>query len=257
MPKLRDPRSFTEWVQWRKLHERDPLMPQRADKLAVKPHVAGILGGEWIVPTLWQVEALPAAMPSAAPFVVKSRHGCNQRTFVRRQTTDWDAVRHRAATWMRRPYGFWLDEWLYREIPRGILVEPFIGAGGVLPIDYKFYVFGGEVVFVQVHLDREHRHRWLMYDRQWHPITGHSDLPRAPSGLAAMIEAAEVLGREFDCVRVDFYQPRTQPIFGEMTFYPGSGLDPFDPPELDAVMGTLWRAARDDTETCRPERVAA
>lgn len=256
-PDLREPRLFTELVQWRKLHDRDPRMPLLADKLAVKAEVSAALGREWAVPTLWHGETLPPSMPSAAPFVVKSRHGCNQRVFVRDRDVDWEAVRRRAATWLRRPYGFWLDEWLYRDIPRGILVEPFIGAGGVLPIDYKFYVFGGEVAFVQVHLDREHRHRWVVYDRDWRPFVGHADLPRPPSALSAMIEAAETLARDFDFVRVDFYQPADRPIFGEMTFYPGSGLDPFDPPELDAVMGGLWLAARNPATYTPAIRVAA
>lgn len=47
-----------------------------------------------------------------------------------------------------------------------------------------------------------------------------------------MIAAAETLGRAFDFVRVDLYDLGVIPRFGEMTFYPGSGLDPFDPPRL-------------------------
>jgi hypothetical protein len=257
VPDLRDPRLFTELVQWRKLHQRDPRMPRLADKLMVKAEVASALGQEWVVPTLWAGEHLPEIAPCALPFVVKSRHGCNQRIFVRDDKVDWDVVRRRAATWLRRPYGYWLDEWLYRDIPRGILVEPFIGAGGALPIDYKFYVFGGEVAFVQVHLDREHRHSWVVYDRDWRPFFGHADLPRAPSALAAMIAAAETLAGDFDFVRVDFYQPEKYPIFGEMTFYPGSGLDPFDPPALDAVMGALWLEARAHPQIAGTRRVAA
>jgi len=41
-------------------------------------------------------------------------------------------------------------------------------------------------------------------------------------------------------VRVDFYEIDGHPRFGEMTFYPGSGLDPFDPPALDAMLGDRW-----------------
>ena len=59
-----------------------------------------------------------------------------------------------------------------------------------------------------------------------------------------MIEAAETLGQGFDFVRVDFYEIDGAPRFGEMTFYPGSGLDPFDPPEIDLILGRLWAEAR-------------
>jgi len=49
----------------------------------------------------------------------------------------------------------------------------------------------------------------------------------------------------FDFVRTDFYEDAGRPLFGEMTFYPGSGLDPFEPDDLDLELGALWRAARD------------
>ena len=113
-----------------------------------------------------------------------------------------------------------------------------------MPIDYKIYVFGGRAWFVQVHLDREYGHRWVVHDRDWRRSDGGSAIVERPTGLSSMIEAAEELGRGFDFVRVDFYQPQGQPLFGEMSFYPGSGLDPFDPPELDTVMGELWLEAR-------------
>lgn len=56
-----------------------------------------------------------------------------------------------------------------------------------------------------------------------------------------MIEGAEALGKTFDFVRVDFYDVGGVPRFGEMTFYPGSGLDPFNPPQLDELLGDHWR----------------
>ncbi|MES2337549.1 MAG: ATP-grasp fold amidoligase family protein [Pseudomonadota bacterium] len=245
LPALTRPQRFTELVQWRKLHDRDARMPVLADKVRVKAHVADRIGAEWLIPTLWTGDVLPETPPWPTPFVVKSRHGCNQ-TRVVRDRADWSAIRVAAARWLRRPYGYWLDEWLYRGIDRGLLVEPFVGVGDDLPVDYKFYVFGGRVAFVQVHLDRARRHRWILLDRDWTRLSGRGDaaLPDVPSQLPAMIVAAETLGRGFDFVRVDLYQPADRPLFGEMTFYPGSGLDPFDPPELDLVIGARWRAVR-------------
>lgn len=129
------------------------------DKIQAKEWVRERLGQEWIIPTLWQGHQLPAAFSWPLPFVVKSRHGCNQRAFVRTGREDWLAIRGRARRWMSRSYGKWLDEWAYRDVERGLLVEPFIGEAGELPIDYKFYVFSGRVAYVQVHLDRERNHR--------------------------------------------------------------------------------------------------
>ena len=246
LPDLGQPRRFTEFVQHRKLHDRDPRLPVCSDKVAAKAFVADRLGPDWITPTLWQGSELPQEPVWPLPFVVKSRHGCNQRAFVRSSHDDWSAVRRRSARWMNRPYGLWLDEWLYSRIPLGLLVEPFVGSNGTLPLDYKLYVFGGTVACIQVHLERETRHRWMLFDRDWRRFsapTSDAD-PARPGSLDQMIAAAETLAQGFDFVRVDFYEIAGAPRFGEMTFYPGSGLDPFDPPDIDVQLGALWGEAR-------------
>lgn len=242
---LAEPRLFNEWVQHRKLYDRDPLLPPLADKVAVKAHVAGRLGPEWVTPTLWHGPSLPAAAPAPAPFVVKARHGCRQIAFVR-DAADWPAVRRRARRWMRGRYGYWLDEWAYAHIPRGLLVEPYLGQGPVLPLDYKCFVFGGRVEFVQVHLERATAHRWIVMDRRWRrvsPATRDPD-PIRPVTLTRIIAAAEELARGHDFLRTDFYEVAGRPLFGEITLYPGSGLDPVVPPALDHAMGDHWRRAR-------------
>ena len=246
LPSLDDPVLFNEWVQWRKMHDRDIRMPLLADKLRAKDFVAARIGDEWVIPTIWDGTELPAHPNWPSPFVLKSRHGCNQYAFVFDDQADWSALHSKAKRWMRHAYGFWLDEWLYSQIPLGLLVEPFIGEGQNLPTDYKFYVFGGRVEFVQVHLDRGGNHRWIVFDRNWSrvsSITGDADPPQ-PFSLTKMIEAAEELGSGFDFVRVDLYDVRDKPLFGEMTFYPGSGLDPFNPVSLDALLGGHWSRAR-------------
>ena len=242
LPDLDDPTLFTELVQARKLYDRDARMPAMADKVAVKALVAERLGRDWVVPTLWAGERLPERSRWSQPIVVKSRHGCNQNAFVQ-GGADWPALCATAARWMRSSYGAWLDEWLYAHIPRGILIEPFVGVGRWPPVDYKFYVFGGGVSHVQVHLDRGRAHRWIMHRRDWTPLAGGAPVVARPSALADMIQAAEEMARGFDFARVDLYQPASQPLFGEISFYPGSGLDPFDPPTLDAELGDLWLRA--------------
>ena len=240
LPSLERPTRFTELVQLRKLYDRDVRMPIMADKVAMKSIVKERLGLEWVVPMLWSGGELPPESLWAQPIVIKARHGCNQNVVVRDAKADWSALRTSSERWTRRAYGRWLDEWLYTEIPRGLLIEPFIGTSGELPIDYKVYVFHGEATHVQAHLGRATDHRWVVHDRHWHALSGSAATVKRPSALAAMLAAAEVLAEGFSFVRVDFYQPDDHPLFGEMTFYPGSGLDPFDPPWLDQAMGRLW-----------------
>ena len=244
-PDLDNPQTFTELVQARKLAGVDAAMSRMADKVTAKRIVAAELASDWIIPTLWSGTDLPAMPEWRAPFVVKARHGCNQTAFVLDDSADWAAIRRRAARWMRSAYGYWLDEEIYAAIPRGLIVEPFVGAPPVLPVDYKFYVFGGRVEYVQIHLGRGGRHRWILLDRQWRRVSAASadaDPPH-PVSLARMIAAAETLAAERDFLRVDLYEIDGRPLFGEMTFYPGSGLDRFDPVSLDSTLGAHWLRA--------------
>ena len=247
-PDLDRPARFTELIQARKLDDRDPRMPLLADKLRVKDHVAALLGPDWVTPTLWSGAELPTHAPWPRPFVLKSRHGCRQVRVVR-PGDGWDAVRARAARWLKRPYGVWLDEWLYRHIPRGYLVEAFAGPGPALPIDYKLFAFGGRVEYVSVHLDRDldgRGHRQVVLDRDWRRVSGPCDQPDPPrpASLGRMVRGAEALAAPFDFVRVDLYDLPEGPRFGELTFYPGSGLDRFEPLALDRAMGAHWLCAR-------------
>lgn len=245
LPRLDDPRLFTEWVQHRKLYDRDPRLPVLADKCSVKAWVASKLGSSWVIPTLWHGAVLPSDPLWPKPFVIKSRHGCNQTRFVFENTANWLSIRRDSARWMKSRYGGWLSEWLYGDIPRGLLVEPFIGESTTLPIDYKFYVFGGRVEYVQVHLGRGSRHRWIVLDRAWRRVSAASEDadPVRPPAFTQMVAGAETLGQGFTFVRVDLYDGVIGPLFGEMTFYPGSGLDRFNPISLDGRMGCDWRLA--------------
>lgn len=245
--RLRAPRRFTEWVQHRKLYDRDPRLPKLVDKLEVKALVAATLGPEWVIPTLWHGRVLPVHPPAPLPLVVKARQGCGHVAFVR-TLADWSAVSAKADRWATLRYGYWLDEWAYATVPTGLLIEPYLGRGEVLPVDYKLFVFGGRAAFVQVHLDRATAHRWIVMDRDWvrvSPPTPDPD-PARPSTLDRLIAGAERLARDHQFLRIDCYEIAGRPLFGEATVYPGSGLLPVVPASLDREMGALWRRARTD-----------
>ncbi|WP_260600129.1 ATP-grasp fold amidoligase family protein [Sphingomonas endolithica] len=243
---LSTPQRFTEWVQHRKLYDRDPRLPELVDKVAVKAVVALALGPEWVIPTLWEGRSLPDQPPAPLPLVVKARHGCGHIAFVR-TLAEWEAARSQTASWENMRYGRWLDEWAYASVPSGLLIEPYLGQEEVLPIDYKLFVFGGRAAFVQVHLDRATSHRWIVMDRDWlrvSPPSRDAD-PARPRTLDRLIAGAERLARGHQFLRIDCYEIAGKTLFGEVTVYPGSGLLPVVPASLDRHMGELWRHARD------------
>lgn len=240
LPNLSAPTRYNELVQWRKLNDRDPDLARLTGKLHAKALATARVDPSLVIPTLWHGDVLPAQAPWPKPFIVKANHGCGQFVVVRNDQ-DWQRARRIAPRWLARAYGRWLDEWHYGLAQRTLLVEPFIGGGERLPLDYKVFVFGRRAEFVQVHVDREADHRWIQFDRNWRRVSGPSaDAIPAPTQLAAMLDAAERIAAGQEHLRVDFYEVDGRLWFGELCLFPGSGLERFDPVALDETFGRLW-----------------
>lgn len=254
VPNIYAPRLFTEWVQWRKLADRSPAHPIMMDKLAAKQLAIDALGSAWSIPTLWSGQSARAMPWFASEVIIKARHGCNQFTRIGEHASAAERQRISASAerWTAKPYGVLLQEWAYRAVPPGLLVEPFVSDNDALPLDYKIYVFGGRATHVQVHLGRAGRHRWILHDRDWRQLVPGIDAPPPPSSLAAMLQAAETLAADEEFLRVDFYEVGGRPLFGEFCLYPGSGLDRFAAPWIDEELGALWQQARNTVRTSAP-----
>lgn len=248
-PNVLNPKTFSEKIQRRKLFDRDARLPLRADKIAVKYFVQQKLGSDWITPTLWFGTKLPDKCDWPIPFVIKASHGSAMNYFVRNeQELKWPEIENLCCKWLQdRYYGPWGGEWLYSQIEPRLLVEPFIGDLAALPVDYKLWTFHGRVEFIQVDTDREHAHKRTMFDREWWRLPFTTGYPvdereiARPRHLNEIVRAAEALAEDFAFVRVDFYDLPSGPRFGEMTFYPDSGLAQFSPAEYDFEIGSLWR----------------
>lgn len=185
-PDLDAPTRFTELVQRRKLTDRSPRQSQFLDKLGVKAMVSARLGTEWIIPTLWHGQALPASPQFDVPAILKARHGCNQYAVLCDvpSAREWRRLQRTAARWQRRPYGIWLDEWAYRGVPRGLIASPCWAARSRCPWTIRSMCSAG----------RRHMCRSISIaaaatagscttvagDSWWHVPTGHRHRHRLP-----------------------------------------------------------------------------
>ena len=50
---------------------------------------------------------------------------------------------------------------------------------------------------------------------------------------------ASQLSKNIPFVRIDFYEVNSKIYFGEMTFFPASGFEKFDPKEWDKKLGEM------------------
>jgi TupA-like ATPgrasp len=136
------------------------------------------------------------------------------------------------ADWLERSYYRESREVVYRHIAPRILIEKFIDDGhGATPHDYKLFVFGGSVEMIQTDMNRFGGHRQLMYSPAWKKLD-----------VRYVDDDAQILGREWDFIRVDFYDTPGRLYFGELTLTPNEGCVRFRPPEFDAYLGSLWKS---------------
>ena len=251
LPNLFRPATFNEKVLHRILFDRQTWMAVVADKYAVRDFVRERLGAE-LLPELHHVTTDPDTIPfESLPdrFVIKPTHGSGWVKVVpNKSLVDQAALIRTCKEWLRQNYYDLTREWIYKNITPRILVEELIDDGsGAAPADYKLFVFNGRVAFILVTLGRFGERSHGVVDRRWQPVdvsfnySVRKCLIPPPPHLEQMVAAAEILGRDVDFVRADFYDTAAKLFFGELTATPGCGLDSFEPRSFDGVLGSLWR----------------
>lgn len=262
LPHTRTPRTYSEHLHRRKIYDHDPRYALFADKVAVKEIVTQRCGPGIATPNLFVGETLPPRDQRnwLVPFVIKSNNGCKTNYFVRAETDkDWDRIESEMAGWDQTAHFDYSCEYWYREIPSKILVEPIIGEPGAILIDYRFYVFAGEVAQIWVVSDKlTPRHRVDFFNAAWEPVPFNYAYPKSavppprPKHLHEMLRIAATLGKDIDFVRIDLYDLPSGPAFGEMTFAPYGGFLKISPPSVDYTLGQTWQRAKDRLRACTP-----
>lgn len=259
---LRNPKSFTEKIQWLKIHNRQHIMKNMVDKLAVKEYVANKIGSEYIIPTIGVWNSLEEMNWEALPnqFVLKTTHGGGGTGVVvvrdKKVTTKEEIVEK--LRWSYNREGYYANrEWPYKDVPKRIIAEKLIEIPEKFDLtDYKIYCFNGKPLYIQVIQDRNTCETIDFFDTEWNhqefvglnPLAKNAKNPISkPENLKEMLWAAEKLAKGFDFVRIDMYQVRGKALFGEITFFPASGIGAFTPSEYDRKLGDLLHLSTGNT----------
>lgn len=243
------PKTFNEKLQWLKLYDRNPLYTTLVDKAAVKPWVAERIGADHVIPTLGVWDSFDAIDFDQLPekFVLKCTHDSGSVVFCKgKQDFDREAAREILMRCLERNYFWQSREWPYKDVPPCILAEPYlVDESGVELKDYKVQDFDGVPKLIQVDFDRFSDHKRNLYDPDWnyipasilYPTAPEHPIPR-PAVLQEMLSFARKLSSGIPYVRTDFYVIGEQVLFGEMTFYHGSGFEPFTPQSFETEVGS-------------------
>jgi len=258
-PDLTNPKTFSEKIQWRKLHDRRDTLTLFADKYRVRDYVETKIGAQDLARSYWASESAETLPFDELPdrFVLKANHGTQWNILVTdKRTEDRTRLVRTMDEWLRSRYPPEQGEWGYRNVRPLVFAEEFLSTrAGQVPVDFKFFVFNGTVRMIQVDLERFVAHNRCLYDPDWNLFPAVMGYPRGtgyprPANLDEMIRCAQRLADGIDFVRVDLYNVEGRIVFGELTNYPGGGLEEFTPHSFDATVGAWWKL--DHVETVQP-----
>lgn len=219
------------------------------DKIAVKNYVAGIIGNEYVIPTIgvWKKpEDIDfTALPNK--FVLKANHDSGTVYLCK----DKDVINHVEIIHMfkkvlRRNYYRIGKETPYKRVPRMIFAEEYLDSGEEGQIrDYKFFCFGGEPKVFKINNRTNTDFIANYYDLDMNILPfgevdhapDYSIVAERPDGFEKMIDICRQLSRDIPFVRIDLYNVKGKIYFGEMTFFPASGFGPFTSNEWDIKLG--------------------
>lgn len=246
---LKNPKSFSEKLQWLKLHDRKPEYTTLVDKHEVKSYISEKLGPEYVIPTLGVWDRFEDIDFDSLPdqFVLKCTHDSGGLVICRDKSSfDKEAAKEKISKCLKHNYYWHGREWPYKNVKPRIIAEQYIeDVSGELK-DYKLMCFNGEVRCSFICSDRfsEKGLHVTFFDRDWNVMPFERQYPSVKKGFPRphnyekMVCLAEKLSKDIPFVRVDFYEVNGSIYFGEITFFPGSGLESFDPEEWDYTLGS-------------------
>lgn len=256
---LKSPKRYTEKLQWYKLYYKNPLMVQCVDKYDVRAYVESKGLGHILNECYGVFDRVEDIDFDALPdqFVLKDTLGSGGNSVILIQNKakmDLDAVKAQLHRWINEDHRTRTGgrEWPYYSGKKHrIIIEKYISSdestGGL--IDYKFFCFAGRVAYIYGIADRtigagaglgifDKDFNILPYQR-----TDERPLMRViekPDNFKEMLDMAQRIAEEFPHARIDFYKPDNSVLFGEITFFDGSGYMQFEPDEFDFILGKLF-----------------
>ena len=251
---LKNPRRYTEKIQYYKLYYRNEKMPICVDKYRVREYLES-KGLSNILVKLYgvyeKVEDIPfETLPNK--FVLKTSNGSGTNIICRdKNKLSKEKILANVNKFLKQSSASAGREWAYAMgVPKVIieeLLEDHNSLDGAI-WDYKYLCFNGKPEYVVLDIDRFTNHKRNIYDVEWidqHVISDHPCIDdrtfEKPKNYERMVEIATKLSEDFPAVRVDLYNINGRIYFGELTFFPWSGYVQFNPDSFDFEMGKKFR----------------
>lgn len=252
---LSEPKTYTEKMQWAKLHRDNKALAYFADKIAVREYIRNTVGEEYLVPLVGGIYKSPNQIDlNSLPrkFVIKANHGCGFNYIVTdKSLIDENEMRKTLNSWLNIDISYFALELQYRYIEPRLYVEKYLITDKMTDLpDYKFFCFNGKVYCLYVMVDTikdHHKSKLGIFDKDFNLLPYYREdftrltkqVPK-PENYDEMVRIAEKLSEGFSHVRIDLYDINGKIYFGEMTFTTAAGLFKHVPEEFDLMLGEQW-----------------
>ena len=155
--------------------------------------------------------------------------------------------------WLRTDYYRKSREKTYKGVRKRLICEQLLlNSRSEIPMDYKFFMFLGQPLMIQVNINRFANHTEQLYSTDWELLEARLTFPRnpvpidRPATLDTALELASALSSDFSICRVDLYLLPDDVIkAGEITFFPGGGGSKFTPKSADFSLGERMKRILD------------
>jgi len=258
---LKNPQTFMEKIMYKKIHDRNPLLPYTADKLNVRNFIIDILGKGFkkhftrilFKQENYEYDFIPELKKG---FILKVNNASGRLMYLHNNMLIGDRkerIYNRIKTWFTVPYGKEKLEWAYQEIKPIVFGEELIFENNELPLVFRFDTFNERVEYIKIYkYTNEFKKRFIVesitnYNRKFELLNvkfnerpiGNTKLSKFTNELIYLSE--ELCKNNFDYCRVDFLVTKNNFYFSELTHYPMSGTALITPHEFDIEMGSKWK----------------
>ena len=247
---LKNPQTFNEKLQWLKLYDRNPNYIQMVDKYEVRKYISKNIGEEYLIPLIGVYNKFEDIDFEKLPnqFVIKCTHDSGGVVICKNKSKlDIQKAEDKIKKSINRNYYYSGREWPYKNIKPRIIIEQYMEDKKAKElIDYKIMCFNGSPKLSFTCSERYNDGlKVTFYDLNWEKMPFERHYPSSikgiekPKNYELMLELSKKLSNNIPFVRVDWYEINGKLYFGELTFYPGSGMEEFKPFYWDKKIGQL------------------
>ena len=256
---LKNPKRFTEKLQWYKLNYKNPLMIRCVDKYDVREYVKSKGLEDILIPCYGVYDSADDIDWDSLPnqFVMKDTLGGGGNSVIivkDKKKEDIGELKRKATEWTKIKAHVKSDgrEWpYYSGKNHRIIIEKYIDSdpskGGL--IDYKYFCFNGTPTWIYIIADRiiGKGGGFGIYDATFEKqeVIREDERPlerviKKPLTFELMKEISAKLSDGFPEARIDLYEVDGEVKFGEITFFDGSGYMTFNPDSFDEKFGDAF-----------------